>query len=191
VWQTNFVPDVHTMQLHTWAQRGGGGSNVMLELADNSMGAHISQFAVGMYKKAHRHGPGAHVVILDGVGFSLLWEKSFEEHTKCDWKPGAVIVPPEDWFHEHFNTGAAPARYLALRFTGLKHRQAVSKRGEDGSDVSVKEGGWQIEYEDEDPSIHKLFESDLKKNGATCQMKGYFGDRCTGVAGTMPAGGGD
>src|SRR5713226_5087122 len=38
VWTTNFVPDVHSMELHTWAQRGGGGSNVMLELADNSMG---------------------------------------------------------------------------------------------------------------------------------------------------------
>ncbi|HEX6513786.1 MAG TPA: cupin domain-containing protein [Chloroflexota bacterium] len=192
VWQTNFVPDVHSMKLHTWAQRGGGGSNVMLELADNSMGAHISQFAVGMYKKAHRHGPGAHVVILDGDGFSLLWERTFDDHKKCDWKPGTVIVPPEDWFHEHFNTGAAPARYLALRFSGLKHRQPVSsKRGEDGSDVSVKEGGWQIEYEDEDPSIHRLFESELKKHGATCQMKGYFGDRCTGVAGNIPAGGDD
>ncbi|MDE3078203.1 MAG: cupin domain-containing protein, partial [Chloroflexota bacterium] len=64
VWQTNFVPDVHSMKLHTWKQRGGGGSNVMIELADNSMGAHISEFAVGMYKKAHRHGPGAHVIIL-------------------------------------------------------------------------------------------------------------------------------
>src|SRR5712691_2994065 len=184
VWTTNFVPDVHSMELHTWAQRGGGGSNVMLELADNSMGAHISQFQIGMYKKAHRHGPGAHVVILDGDGYSTLWENSFDEHVKCDWKPGAVIVPPEDWFHEHFNTGAAPARYLALRYSGLKHRQARNtRRGEDGSDVSVKEGGWQIEYEDEDPSVHQLFESEVRRHGAECQMKGYLPDRCTGVIG--------
>ena len=39
----------------------------MIELAQNSMGAHISQFQPGTYKKAHRHGPGAHVIILDGV----------------------------------------------------------------------------------------------------------------------------
>src|SRR5438552_11776167 len=45
----------------------------MLELAKNSMGAHISQFQPGTYKKAHRHGPGAHVIILDGAGFSTLW----------------------------------------------------------------------------------------------------------------------
>jgi oxalate decarboxylase/phosphoglucose isomerase-like protein (cupin superfamily) len=186
VWTTNFVPDVHTMKLHTWAQRGGGGANVMLELADNTMGAHISEFAIGMYKKAHRHGPGAHVVILDGVGYSLLWKNDFSEHIKCDWKPGAVIVPPEDWFHEHFNTGNEPARYLALRYSGLKHRQAYNVQRGDGSDVSVKEGGWQIEYEDEDPSVHQVFESELKKHGATCQMKGYVPDRCTGIVGNIP-----
>jgi|SRR5579884_1607001 quercetin dioxygenase-like cupin family protein len=192
VWTTNFVPDVHTMQLHGWAQRGGGGTNVMLELADNSMGAHISQFQVGMYKKAHRHGPGAHVIILDGDGYSTLWKDDFNQHVKCDWRPGAVVVPPEDWFHQHFNTGAAPARYLALRYSGLKYRQPVNaRRGEDGGDVSVKEGGWQIEYEDEDASIHQLFESELRRHGAQCQMKGYLPDRCTGVVGQALAGGDD
>ena len=76
--------------------------------------------------------PGRDAVIILGHG---MWEKDFADHKKCDWKPGAVIVPPEDWFHEHFNTGAQPARYLALRYSGLKHRQPVSsKRGEDGSE---------------------------------------------------------
>jgi len=182
VWETNFVPNVHTMRTHTWSQRGGGGSNIMLELADNSMGAHISQFAIGMYKKAHRHGPGAHVIILDGVGYSNLWEKDFAGHKKCDWRPGAVIVPPDNWFHQHFNTGAEPARYLALRYSGLRHRQAYNvQRGEEGSDVSLKEGGWQIEYEDEDRSVHQLFESELKQHGAACHMKSQV-PGCTGVA---------
>jgi hypothetical protein len=34
----------------------------------------------------------------------------------------------------------------------------------------VKEGGTQIEYEDEDPKIHEFFESCLRKAGATCRM---------------------
>lgn len=169
--ETNFIPNVHTVQLHDWKARGGGGTNVMIELTQNSMGAHVSQFRPGTYKKAHRHGPGAHVIILDGVGFSLLWQEGDTEWQKCDWRPGAVVVPPENWFHEHFNSGPEPARYLALRFTGLhfKQRGAFQSRA---ADVSVKEGGAQIEYEDEDRRIHEMFERDLKANGGQCRMKG-------------------
>jgi quercetin dioxygenase-like cupin family protein len=187
--ETNFVPDTRSIQLHAWKERGGGGTNVMLELAQNSMGAHISEFQVGTYKKAHRHGPGAHVVILDGVGYSLLWKNLGDERMKCDWRPGSVVVPPEDWFHQHFNTGPQPARYLALRFSGTKYRQpAQSQRGE-GADVSVKEGGWQIEYEDEDREIHRVFESEATSHGAKCRMKGYI-PWCTGEVGpTLPSGG--
>ena len=169
--ETNFVPNVHTIQLHDWKARGGGGTNVMIELAQNSMGAHVSQFRPGTYKKAHRHGPGAHVIILDGVGFSLLWREGEADWQKCDWRPGAVVVPPENWFHEHFNSGPEPARYLALRFTGRHYKQRGAFQSAE-ADVSVKQGGAQIEYEDEDPRIHALFERELAANGGVCRMKG-------------------
>ena len=171
VLETNFIADVHTIQLHDWRARGGGGTNVMIELAQNSMGAHISQFKPGTYKKAHRHGPGAHVIILDGVGFSLLWKDNVQDWQKCDWRPGAVVVPPENWFHEHFNSGTEPARYLALRYTGLHYRQRGAYQG-GAADVSVKLGGAQIEYEDEDPRIHEMFERDLAEHGGACRMQG-------------------
>jgi quercetin dioxygenase-like cupin family protein len=182
VLQVNFVPDVHSIELHRWQQRGGGASVISLELADNSMGAHISQFAPGMYKKAHRHGPGAHVIILDGSGYSLLWKDDFADHVKCDWKPGTVVVPPEDWFHQHFNTGPGPARYLALRYAGHRHRQAYHISRGEGGDVSVKDGGWQIEYEDEDPSVHRLFEAEVASHGGACRMKALL-PNCTGTGG--------
>jgi oxalate decarboxylase/phosphoglucose isomerase-like protein (cupin superfamily) len=143
----------------------------MIELAQNSMGAHVSQFRPGTYKKAHRHGPGAHVIILDGVGFSLLWREGDTDWMKCDWRPGAVVVPPEMWFHEHFNSGPEPARYLALRFTGRHYTQRGAFQGGE-ADVSVKDGGAQIEYEDEDRRIHELFERELASHGAECRMKG-------------------
>lgn len=173
-WAANFIPNVHTMELHSWKERGGGGSNIMLELAHNSMGAHISQFQIGTYKKGHRHGPGAHVVILDGDGYSLLWREGDEEFRKCDWRPGAVIVPPDNWFHEHFNTGTTPARYLALRYGGRRYRQPSSiGRGE--IDVSTKAGGNQIEYTDEDPKVLALFEAECARHGAQSQMGEVFG----------------
>jgi hypothetical protein len=49
----------------------------------------------------------------------------------------------------------------------------------DGSSyTSVKEGGHQIEYEDEDPSIHADFESAMVKTGAVCQMQRYGHPLC-------------
>jgi len=180
IWQTNFVADAATTKLYSWKERGAGGSNIFFELAQNSMGAHISQFPVSTYKKAHHHGPGAHVILVDGEGYSLLWREEDEERIRCNWKPGSLLVPPEHWFHEHFNPGNRPARYLALRFTGRRFIQPGAYSGAEGADVSVKKGGWQIEYEDEDESIHREFEAELAKNGEVCRMKGMI-PSCTGT----------
>lgn len=172
IWETNFVPDVRTLGLYEWQARGAGGRNVLMELAHSSMSAHVSEFPVGTYKKAHRHGPGAHVIILDGKGFSTLWQAGGNA-VRCDWKPNSVVVPPANWFHQHFNTGDRPARYLALKFSG--RRYYISPEFAPGkSDVDVNLGGHQIEYQDEDPAVHTTFEAELAANGGACQMKGMI-----------------
>jgi mannose-6-phosphate isomerase-like protein (cupin superfamily) len=170
IWDTNFIPDVHAMPLQSWRERGAGGSNVMLEIGESSMCGHISEFPVGTYKKAHRHRAGAHVIILGGQGFSLLWEEG-QEIQQVDWAPGSVVVPPERWFHQHFNTGTGPARYLALRWGSKKY--PVFRDW--GIDKSVKLGGDQIEYEDEDPSVRATFEDALRDSGATSRMADVTG----------------
>ena len=179
IWETNFVPDVRTLQLYSWKARGAGGRNVLMELAHSSMSAHVSEFPVGTYKKGHRHGPGAHVIILNGKGFSTLWPAG-NEPVRCDWKPNSVVVPPANWFHQHFNTGDQPARYLALKFSG--RRYYISPEFAPGkSDVDLNQGGRQIEYQDEDPAIHATFEAELAANGGTCRMKGMIA-ACTGTS---------
>ncbi|HEX6513401.1 MAG TPA: ethanolamine ammonia lyase-activating protein [Chloroflexota bacterium] len=178
-WRSNFVPDAANLRLYGWAERGAGGVNAMLHLPQANLGAHISQFPVGTYKKAHRHGPGAHLVILSGDGFSLLWRDG-QERRKADWKTGGmVIVPWEDCYHQHFNTGAEPARYLALK-GGQGGRRPF--RSSYSADVSIKKGGSQVEYEDEDPEIHRLFEAELAAHRATCRMKAFI-PWCTGALG--------
>lgn len=165
IWETNFIPDVYSFQLKDQKERGAGGTGIIFELSENSMGSHISEFPVGTYKKAHRHGPGAHIVILQGKGYSFMW-RGGEEKKRIDWQPGSLFVPPEMWFHQHFNTGSEPARYLALRATGTKFRSGKAW----GIAESVKEGGDQIEYEDEDPSVRELFVKELAKVGVTLKM---------------------
>ena len=165
VWDSKFIPDVATMGLHSWKERGAGGSNVMLEIADSSMCGHISEFPVGTYKKGHRHGAGAHVIIISGQGFSLLWRDG-EPMQKVDWRRGSAVVPADRQFHQHFNSGATPARYLALRWGSKKYR--VFKKF--GIDVPTTQGGDQIEYYDEDPSILEMFEAEVARSGAVSKM---------------------
>jgi hypothetical protein len=38
--------------------------------------------------------------------------------------------------------------------------------------VSIKLGGHQLEYADEDREIHETFEAELAANGAGCRMSG-------------------
>ncbi len=171
-WDTNFVPDVRTIELYRRNNRGAGGSFIGLEMSENQMTAHISEMPVGTYKKAHRHGAGAHVVIIGGEGYSLMWPPG-EPIQIFPWKYGSVVVPPNMWFHQHFNTGATPARYLAIRWGARKYARAVG-HSDGGTDVSVKDGGHQIEYPDEDPKVREMFEEALAKNGVKSKMDDVF-----------------
>jgi len=184
IWESNFIANAIDMPLYGWKERGAGGVNAMLEMANNNMKSHISEFPVGTYKKGHRHGPGAHLVLLSGTsGFSLVWTKEDRsDMVKCDWKAGSmVIVPSDNCYHQHFNTGSTRARYLALRSGDMGLRTPKGGGGE-GADRSMKEGGWQIEYEDEDREIHGIFEKELAASKTTCKMKAFI-PWCTGVVG--------
>ncbi len=184
VWESNFIANAPDMLLYGWKERGAGGINAMLEMANNNMKSHISEFPIGTYKKAHCHGPGAHLVLLSGSGgFSLVWTKEDRsDMKKLDWQHGSmVVVPSDNCYHQHFNTGTNRARYLALR-SGDQGLNSPRAGGGDGADKSIKEGGWQIEYGDEEREIHEIFEKDLKAHGAVCKMKAFV-PWCTGEVG--------
>jgi hypothetical protein len=84
-----------------------------------------------------------------------------------DWEPGWVYAPPDQMFHQHFNTAPEPSRYLAIAFGSIRHPFTADKRVmfEPGSDSSVRTGGRQVEYEDEDPRIRRIFNEELGRRG--------------------------
>ena len=163
---TNFVADAVNLPLFAAKERGAGGGHTRFSMAKGSMNSHISQFPVGTYKKAHAHGPGAHVIVLSGEGFSLMWPEG-EEPKRYDWREGAMIVPPNLWYHQHFNTGITPARYLAFKAEGVAIRNA---QGVPKAWISKRLGGDQIDYADERPEIRQWFADALTRHGLKSNM---------------------
>ena len=78
-----------------------------------------------------------------------------------------MIVPPNRWFHQHFNTGTTPGRYLAFKHeaTSLRNTQGVPKAW-----ISRRIGGDQIDYADERPIVRQIFTEALAKHGLTPKM---------------------
>ncbi len=155
VLHSNFVSDVRKIELVPRERRGKGNRNMYIHLAGNTMFAHISQFPVGTYKKAHRHGPGAHVCLIDSTGHTLMW-KDGEAPQRYDWAEGSIVSPPAGTWHQHYNTGKEPCRFVAL------HASIAVQREEGGIE--------QIEFEHEDRQLRQMYEEECARNGVTVNM---------------------
>ena len=175
MWETNFVPDITDLRLEQWAARGGDSSHIQLILADGILHAHASEMPVGTYKKAHRHGPDVHVYCISGTGYSLFWFEGDKDFVRIDWENGWVFAPADMMYHQHFNGGGVPVRYIAVGHGSVRYPFTDNMwKVYRGVDVNVKQGGNQIEYADQDPRIHRIFEDELAKGGITPRMKAFM-----------------
>jgi quercetin dioxygenase-like cupin family protein len=157
-WRANFIPNMNSWdKLVPFWGRGAGGMVVRVEFPGGDMDCHMSVFDPQLYKKAHKHGPGRVIVIPKGEGYSVLWPGPGVEGERaiCPWSEGTIFVPPDNWYHQHFNTGTGEGRYLALhalpQFSGNPYRH-------------------QIEYPDEDPWIREHYEEEIAKKGLKSKM---------------------
>ncbi|NIO08686.1 MAG: cupin domain-containing protein [Deltaproteobacteria bacterium] len=183
VWETNFVPDVGTAKLDAQENKGADVKITQFQIGGNSLIGHISHWPMGRYHKAHFHGAGAILLGLQSEGYVLLWPNELghrpytsghgDEVIEVEWQAGSVYCPPANWYHQHFNTGAGPARHLALRYGGRVFPTGFflsTKRFDDGVLTSIKKGGTLLEYEDEDPEVRRHFEAVLAKKGIKSDM---------------------
>ena len=160
-WIGNFFPDMKAWdKLAAFRGRGAGGHVVWIRYPGAMMVNHMSVFPSRTYKKAHRHGPGVVIIIPDGEGFSVMWPEGGEK-VVIPWHEGSVFVPPDRWFHQHFNVGGEPARYLAFHGPQLSNR-GYAERVQRASD--------QIEYPEEEAWIREKFEGELATRGLTTLM---------------------
>ena len=99
------------------------------------------------------------MIIVDGQGYSLLWFGD-EEKRRVDWTRGTVFSPREGEYHQHFNTGATPTRYLAFRLGRLDTRRPQAGQG--WNTEAEIEG---IPYDLEAPAIYELYRRECAANG--------------------------
>jgi hypothetical protein len=161
IWRGNFFPDVLAWdKFEDNTEMGVGRSIVWLRFPNSPMWAHIGESEPFTYKKAHRHGPGTVVIFLNAEGYSLIWPEG-QEKIVCPWQEGAAVVPPNNWFHHHFDLSDKPAKMLAL------HRSRLHPGlGDNVVDYEKNE----IQYWQEDPSIRKMFEEKLAERGLQSRM---------------------
>ncbi|MBI2151096.1 MAG: hypothetical protein HYU27_10910 [Acidobacteria bacterium] len=155
-WVGGFIQDVRKPNLGERVEYGAGYGAVEVNISGNGMGSHLAQIDVGAYKKPHRHAAGAHLVVVEGTGYALMWE-TWDKLVKADFHKGTIYCPPEGWFHTHCNTGAQVVKHVALRcgFAGIG--KIYQQR------LSIKHGGDMLDRDEEGPEIKKLFEEELKK----------------------------
>jgi quercetin dioxygenase-like cupin family protein len=189
VWDTNFIPDLRTAFIElSKSTKAAGGRSIGFENSENILGGHLGEWPVGVYHKAHYHGPGAILLGLKSKGYVLMWRKELgitpfkdrrgDQVIRFEWKEGSIYSPGDGWFHQHFNTGSEPARHIAFHImVSSKYRVGFHhySRDSDMNVVSMKDGGNMIEFEDEDPAIRRDFEAALKAEGMPCQMPAING----------------
>ncbi len=161
LWTGNFFPDMRAWdKLVDSKTRGGAGKTVAIQFPHSPISAHMAVFPPQYYKKAHRHSAGTVIVIPAGEGYSILWKEHGDDILVMPWHEGSLLVPPHMWWHQHFNIGGEPARYLAFHGPpGLP--------GEYFEDHSNRDEG---QYTEEDPIIRRKFEEELAKRGLTSLM---------------------
>jgi hypothetical protein len=160
-WTGSFFPDMRAWdKLDAYKGRGAGGQVVWVRFPNALVNAHMSVFPARTYKKAHRHGPGVVIIIPAGEGYSVMWREG-QEKVFIHWHEGSVFVPPNMWFHQHFNVGDADGRYLAFHPAG---RMGGNTERVQNPDMD------QIEYPNEEAIIREYFEDQLAKRGIKSNM---------------------
>ena len=176
IWETSFIPSLKDFKLFAYNARGKGTTNCSFVLADGSQHSHCSEMPTGRYKKAHRHNAGTHVHAVTGIGYSLLWYEGDDKFVEIPWRHGVMYAPPHWMYHQHFNTGPERARYLACGLGSRRYPLSSlrKKSGAGAGQVSVKKGGRQIEFEDQDPRIHRKWLEEIARQGVKSEMGDVF-----------------
>lgn len=169
VYETNFIPDVNAFRVDQWQERGYRTGIMRISMASTSLGLHVLEVEEGTYCTAHRHLAGAHVIVIGGDGYELMFFKG-ENPRKVPLRPYGVIAPKTNEFHQHFNTGKAPLRQIAIRSGPARYGSGGGYNPVGAAHEDRNLPGYKISYENEDPSIREDYYHDLERKGIALRL---------------------
>jgi quercetin dioxygenase-like cupin family protein len=176
VYLTNFIYDINAIPFEN-SSRGSGTRSASFEIGQGVLASHSLRAPGCTFTNIHRHGPGAHVLWLQGEGYTLMWPDGGEnEKIQEFWGPGTMLVPPNWWWHQHAILSTEGAQYLALRMNSKRH---PLDRNSTGIMRSSRNGGSMVNFEDFPPGLLKevtdLFVGECDKRGVTANLEPISG----------------
>lgn len=163
-----------------FAERHGGAEAVAdlakqpagpLTLANGTLSSDVVELAPGTYGQASRQMHGAHFFGVGGEGYTLAWEEGAQDFTRIAWRHGVVAATPGMAFRQHFNAGAAPARYLDVQLGSQQQPIFRHRRAAYGDTSVYAAGSAAISFAGQDPRIHKMWLEAIAGKGVTPRMK--------------------
>jgi mannose-6-phosphate isomerase-like protein (cupin superfamily) len=155
--EVNFVPNVRTLNLDIWNEKGVGARHMGFTMADGWYGCHVHELSPVTYVQAHRHGAGAVILILEGSGYEVMWNQG-QPKQRLELRRNTVVSPGFMMYHQHMNPNPEPLRQLAFRGSQPSKYGA----GMGGPEAHMTE---LVRYEDEDPAVRDEFYEECRKRG--------------------------
>lgn len=132
------------------------GGKSSLALAAGSVGCDIVELSPGSADLATRQMQGAHMLCLSGSGFTISFESDASPLERVDWGPGVVIGLHSMSFHQHFNAGHSPARFMKIELGSLASPIFRSRRSIYGDESVYASGAATIAHINERAEVAAL-----------------------------------
>ncbi len=157
-WYANFFPDLTLWDRLT--PYGGPNRRALsagITFPNSAIRTGMMVLPAQRYRAAHRHGPGVTIVgVSPGDGFAVMYPEGGEKML-CPWTEASVFVPPNNWYHQHVNSGGVENRQLRV----------FPPRALMGYDGGLNR---EVPFIEEDPWVREQFESALARNGLASLM---------------------
>ena len=124
-----------------------------LDLADLSIGVDITTLAPKTSTLARRQFQGRHILGVEGEGFTLSFSHATSEIRRTDWRHGMLVGCKNMQFHQHFNAGGSPARFMGVELGSLSSPMFRSRRAVYGDTSVYASGAAVIPRMDERPEV--------------------------------------